>query len=150
MEEQRRPDEPRRRVMVTGVVLDDAGRALVMRRRDNGRWEAPGGRLELGERVQDGVAREVEEETGVHVEAVRLSGIYNNMPSGVVAIVFRCRAVGGEAGPSEEAAEVRWATPAEVSDLMAEAFAVRVLDAYRDDGPHVRDHDGVRVLPPGG
>ena len=131
---------------MTGVVIDDAGRALLIRRRDNGRWEPPGGRLELGERIREGVAREVLEETGVRVEVGRPTGVYNNLPTGVVALVFRCRATGGEPVPTEEAAEVRWVTPAEVPALMAEAFAVRILDAFRDDGPHVRDHDGVRVL----
>jgi hypothetical protein len=39
------------------------------------------------------------------------------------------------------------ATPAEVSDLTAEAYAVRILDALRDHGaPAIRQHDGTHVL----
>ena len=43
------PDQPIHSVSVAGVVLDEAGRVLVTQRRDNGRWEAPGGVLEREE-----------------------------------------------------------------------------------------------------
>lgn len=137
---------PAPRVSVAGVAIDDAGRALVVQRRDNGRWEPPGGRLDFGERVLDGMVREVVEETGVTVVPVRPTGIYHNVARGVVCLVWQCRATGGEPHPTEESAAVRWVTPEEAGALMAEAYAVRVLDAYRDDGPHVRDHDGVNLL----
>uniref|UniRef100_A0AAU2VUW1 NUDIX domain-containing protein n=1 Tax=Streptomyces sp. NBC_00008 TaxID=2903610 RepID=A0AAU2VUW1_9ACTN len=61
-------------VSVAGVVVREDGRVLVIRRADNGAWEAPGGVLELDERPEDGVCREVLEETGVKVDPVRLSG----------------------------------------------------------------------------
>jgi 8-oxo-dGTP diphosphatase len=49
-------------VSVAAVITDDAGRVLVVQRRDNGKWETPGGILELHEPVHAGVRREVEEE----------------------------------------------------------------------------------------
>ncbi|MET0187624.1 MAG: NUDIX domain-containing protein, partial [Pseudonocardia sediminis] len=36
-------------VAAVGVVVDDDGRVLVVQRRDNGRWEPPGGHMETGE-----------------------------------------------------------------------------------------------------
>ena len=60
---------PRHSVSVAAVVLDDAGRALVIQRRDNGAWQLPGGVLELDEPIEAGVRREVLEETGLEVEA---------------------------------------------------------------------------------
>jgi len=39
----------RHSVSVSGAVVDEYGRALITRRRDNGHWEAPGGMLERGE-----------------------------------------------------------------------------------------------------
>ena len=48
---------------------------------------------------------------------------------------------------NDEVTAFRWATRAEVADLAAEAYAVRVLDALRDEsGPAVRQHDGTHVL----
>ena len=88
--------EPARHsVSVAAVVPDDQGRVLVIRRRDNGAWQLPGGVLELHETIEDGLRREVEEETGVKVEPVRLTGVYKNMKLGVVALVFLARPVGG-------------------------------------------------------
>ena len=40
---------PKHSVSVAGIVVDDHGRVLVIRRDDNGRWEPPGGVLELDE-----------------------------------------------------------------------------------------------------
>ena len=83
-------DTPRHSVSVAGIVIDDAGRVLVIQRRDNGHWEPPGGILELSEQFEDGVHREVLEETGLDVQVDRLTGVYKNLNLGVVALVFRC------------------------------------------------------------
>lgn len=120
---------------------------LAIRRADNGRWELPGGVLELDEAPGEGACREVLEETGVEVEAQRLTGVYKNMARGIVALVFRCRPVGGAERLSDETAEIAWLTPDEVLASMTEAYAVRLLDALGDDGPYVRIHDGRRLLP---
>jgi 8-oxo-dGTP diphosphatase len=134
-------------VSVAGVVIDDDGRALLVQRRDNGHWEPPGGVLERDETINDGLRREVCEETGLTVEPVALTGVYKNMRRGVVALVFRCRLVSGSLQENLEVTRFRWAARSEVRDLMSEAFAVRVLDAYEHDrAPAVRDHDGVHLV----
>lgn len=56
---------------VSAVVRDDAGRVLLARRGDNGRWSLPAGVIDPGEQPADAVLREVLEETGVHVEIER-------------------------------------------------------------------------------
>jgi 8-oxo-dGTP diphosphatase len=136
-------------VSVAGVVLREDGRVLVIQRADNGSWEAPGGVLELEERPEDGACREVWEETGIKVQAERLTGVYKNMQRGVVALVFLCRPVGGEERTSSESVDVRWFTPDEVRSHMVEAYAVRILDALDAGGAQVRAHDGRRVLDTG-
>jgi ADP-ribose pyrophosphatase YjhB (NUDIX family) len=147
---------PRHSVSVSAVVTDERGRVLTVRRRDNGRWEIPGGVLELDEPVPDGVRREVAEETGLDVEPLRLTGVYKNMTLGVVALVFRARATGGALRTTEESAEVAWLDPGEVERRLPEVFAVRVRDALAGNppagggtagsAPAVRAHDGVRLL----
>ncbi len=140
--------EPARHsVSVAAVVPDDQGRVLVIRRRDNGAWQLPGGVLELHETIEDGLRREVEEETGVKVEPVRLTGVYKNMKLGVVALVFLARPVGGTPSPTEESLAVDWWTTDRVSAEMTEAFAVRILDAMqtRPQAPAIRSHDGVQI-----
>ncbi|MDE3203435.1 MAG: NUDIX domain-containing protein [Acidobacteriota bacterium] len=131
---------------VAGAVVDDQGRLLAIRRRDNGNWEPPGGVLELDETIETGVVREVLEETGLTVRPERLSGVYKNMERGIVALVFRCSVVEGARSATAEAVEVAWLAPEEVRDRMDEAYAVRLLDALDPTGPLIRSHDGVRIV----
>ena len=137
---------PKHSVSVAGAVIDAEGRALAVQRRDNGKWEPPGGVLELGETIPEGLIREVFEETGLTVEPLAVSGVYKNMKHGIVAVVFRCLVTDGELRPSDESKDFAWLTPDEVPEYMNEVFSVRILDAYRSDGPQVRSHDGTKLL----
>jgi 8-oxo-dGTP diphosphatase len=137
----------RHSVSVAGVVVDDEGRCLIVQRCDNGHWEPPGGVLKIDEAIPDGLRREVQEETGLVVEPVALTGIYKNMRRGIVALVFRCRPAGGALTTNEEACAFRWATADEVRSLLSEAYAIRVLDALNSaHPPAVRQHDGTHLV----
>ena len=48
-----------------GIVTDDAGDMLLIRRND--RWDLPKGKVEAGETLRQAALREVEEETGINV-----------------------------------------------------------------------------------
>jgi 8-oxo-dGTP diphosphatase len=134
-------------VSVAGVVVDARGRALLIQRRDNHRWEPPGGVLELGESIDDGLRREVREETGLDVEPETLTGVYKNMKRGIIALVFRCTVTGGEPTVSDETEAFRWATESDIYALASEAYAIRVLDALRNSGTAaIRKHDGQQLL----
>ncbi|AXN52195.1 NUDIX hydrolase [Mycobacterium marinum] len=136
---------PKHSVSVAGVVVRDDGRVLVIKRDDNGHWEAPGGVLELDESFEAGVRREVLEETGLEVTVERLTGVYKNLTHGIVALVYRCRPSGGEPHETEEACEIRWMTTEEARSAMVPAFGVRVLDAFGDTAES-RTHDGVNLI----
>jgi 8-oxo-dGTP pyrophosphatase MutT (NUDIX family) len=139
--------QPRHSVSVAGIITDDHGRALLIQRRDNHRWEPPGGVLELAESIHDGLRREVREETGLDVEPVTLTGVYKNLTRGIVALVFRCKVIGGHLTTNDEVTAFQWAAQADVDSLMAQAYAVRVLDAFRaSPAVAIRDHDGVHLL----
>ncbi|WP_031069895.1 NUDIX hydrolase [Streptomyces sp. NRRL S-118] len=137
---------PLHSVSVAGAVVREDGRLLAIRRADNGTWELPGGVLELTEPPEEGVVREVWEETGIRVEVDELTGVYKNTTRGIVALVFRCKPAGGAERTSDESTAVEWLTPAEVEERMAEVFAIRLLDALDGAGPHVRSHDGRRLI----
>jgi 8-oxo-dGTP diphosphatase len=136
---------PLHSVSVAGVVVREDGRVLAIRRADNGTWEPPGGVLEVSETLEDGVRREIYEETGIKVQVDRLTGVYKNMTRGVVALVFRCHPDGGQEQLSDETTAVHWLTPDEATASMGEVYAVRITDALRDEAPHVRTHDGQKL-----
>ncbi len=79
------PDTPKHFVSVAGIVVNDAGQVLVIRRRDNGQWEPPGGVLELDEFFEQGVRREIKEETGIPVEVEQLTGVCTRTCSAVLS-----------------------------------------------------------------
>jgi 8-oxo-dGTP diphosphatase len=91
------------------LILDGDGRVLIVRRCDNGEWSLPGGAMELGERVDTALVREVEEEVGVVVEPVALAGVRSGpellvtFPNGdriqAVSAFFTCRVLSGELRP---------------------------------------------------
>jgi 8-oxo-dGTP pyrophosphatase MutT (NUDIX family) len=101
----------------TAVVLDEAGRVLLGRRSDTGTWALPGGIIDPAEQPADAAIREVYEETGVvavpeHLIAVTVARPFA-YPNGdkvhYLDLVFRCRAVGGEARVNDaESVEVGW------------------------------------------
>ncbi len=63
-------------VVAAGVLIDEGGRVLIARRHasahQGGLWEFPGGKVAPGERLEDALARELNEELGITVQTSRL------------------------------------------------------------------------------
>jgi len=112
---------------VSAVVRDEAGRVLLARRADNRRWSVPAGMVEPGEQPADAVLRELFEETGVRARIEGVGGVATHpvvYPNGdrceYLNVWFRCRAVGGAAGPvDDESLEVAWFAPQALPELDA-------------------------------
>jgi ADP-ribose pyrophosphatase YjhB (NUDIX family) len=103
-------------VGVGGVVLID-GRVLLIKRRFEplaGRWSLPGGTLEVGETLAEGLAREMKEETGLDVEVGPVVDVFDRItrdPDGrtrfhYVLVDYLCRPRGGEPVAGSDVSEV--------------------------------------------
>ncbi|MCX4750505.1 NUDIX domain-containing protein [Kitasatospora sp. NBC_01287] len=123
------------------VVVGDDGRVLLQRRTDNGMWALPGGRMELGESLEQCGIRETLEETGIRIEVTGIVGTYTS-PGHVFAyddgevrqefsICLLGRPVGGDLEVSDESTEVAWFTPAEVDGLPMVASIRKRLNDWR-------------------
>lgn len=77
----------------------------------------------------------------------RLTGVYKNLPRGIVAMVFRCHPRSEAVASTDEASRIGWLTAEEITEHMDPAYAVRVTDAL-SAGPVTRAHDGIRLLMP--
>jgi 8-oxo-dGTP pyrophosphatase MutT (NUDIX family) len=109
------------KVGAMAVISGEDGRVLLDRRADDGRWGLPGGWLAPNESPQEGVIREVAEETGLRVEVVRLGMVgwrpasLPAAPHGQVGLVYVCRILGGELRASHESLELAWRDPADAA-----------------------------------
>ena len=65
-------------VAAFAAIRNAAGEVLVVRRIDDGNWELPGGRIEVGDPAVQAVIREAAEESGVTIALTGLSGIYSD------------------------------------------------------------------------
>jgi 8-oxo-dGTP pyrophosphatase MutT (NUDIX family) len=63
---------------VFAAVRNPAGDILLAHRIDDGNWELPGGRIEVGETARQAVIREVAEKSGISIELTALSGVYSD------------------------------------------------------------------------
>jgi 8-oxo-dGTP pyrophosphatase MutT (NUDIX family) len=62
------------------LLRDEAGRLLLIKRRDNGYWALPAGALEVGESVAECAARELREETGLTATELTPVVLYSGAP----------------------------------------------------------------------
>lgn len=108
-----------------GAAIVRDGRALVTVRAvepEKGRVDVPGGFLKVGEHPVDGLVREVREELGVEVEVLGdpillATHTYGADGEYVLAIGFRVRIVSGEPRPTDDVAQIRWVSAAELDSL---------------------------------
>jgi ADP-ribose pyrophosphatase YjhB (NUDIX family) len=104
------------KVGVRGAVFDASGRILMVREVvDENRWTLPGGWADVNQTPAQSVVREVFEESGYRVRAVKLAGVWDRarqqqppMAFSVIRMFFVCALEGGEPATSLETSEVGW------------------------------------------
>ena len=145
-------------VGIGAVVVDDHGRVLLVKRASEpmkGHWSLPGGLLELGESLAEGVKREVFEETGLFVKPQAIvevvDRIYRNSGGKepqvryhYVVVDFWCRVLGGDLKPSSDASEVAWVSRVEWKDknfYSLESITVQVIEKGWQMAQEAGNHD---------
>ena len=122
---------------VGGVVVHD-DRALLIRRGSaplKGEWSIPGGMLEVGETILEGVQRELKEETAIEVKVLDLIEVFERLTrddSGrlkyhFVILDYLCEVVQGEAQAGSDVTDVAWAHEAELNGYSLTPTATRVI-----------------------
>jgi 8-oxo-dGTP diphosphatase len=136
---------PERPVVGIGGVIIDQGRTLLIRRGSEpllGEWSIPGGTLEIGESLEEGVARELLEETGIEVRVIELIEVFDRIyreggSTGVevngrprfhfVIADYLCERLGGEPRAGSDVTDVAFAREEELARFHLTETATRVL-----------------------
>ena len=136
---------PNRPIVGIGGVVIEEGRALLVRRGAEplrGQWSIPGGSLELGETLEEGVARELLEETGLVVRVVQLIEVFERIVPGDAAKTDRvkpeprfhyviadylCERISGEAAAASDVTEVAFVREEELGKYGLTETATRIL-----------------------
>lgn len=132
---------PERPIVGVGAVIIDAGRVLLVRRGHapmKGEWSLPGGGLEVGETLAEGVRREVREETGLVVEPLVMVEVVDRIAHDeagrvqfhYVLVDYLCRVTGGSEACASDAIGLRWAAMDELGDV-AEFTREVIAKAWR-------------------
>lgn len=112
------------------MVRDKRGRCLLLKRAlsskgNPGKWDLPGGKVDPGESFDQGLFREVAEETGLDVSIQRVLGVAESeSPTRrVIYLIFEGRQESGQVQLSSEHDEYVWVNRQELPKMeLAEQF----------------------------
>jgi 8-oxo-dGTP diphosphatase len=131
------------KVAAKAVVINDDGKVLLLREASTnkegtnlGRYCNPGGRLNPGETYEDGLRREVMEETGLSIELLypiyvgEWHPVINGIPHQIIAIFTVCKAGSSEVKLSEEHDDYKWIKAEDRNKYDIMEPEGKVLDRY--------------------
>lgn len=129
---------PERPVVGVGAVIVDGHRVVLVKRAHEplkGEWSLPGGSVEVGETLEEAVAREVREETGLVVRVGPLLDVFDRIHRGrderveyhFVLLDYRCTVLSGTLTHGSDASDACWASADDVDRLGLSELAKRVI-----------------------
>ncbi len=129
---------PTRPVVGVGAVVLDGDRVLLVKRGHEplkGQWSLPGGGVELGETLEQAIAREVREETGLDVEVGPIVDVLDRIGRDADGLVehqfvlvdFVCRPSGGVLRSASDADDAEWVPLDDLARYGVAPVTVRVI-----------------------
>ncbi|NJC94945.1 MAG: NUDIX hydrolase [Anaerolineae bacterium] len=101
---------PRFRVAIAAFIFDEQDRLLLCEHtyRKSHPWGLPAGGLEYGEDPEDGVKREVKEETGFEVQVDKLLYADSAKEFRHISLIYLCRVLSGSFEPNLEISRIQF------------------------------------------
>ncbi len=137
MSEKMKREYPEHPIVGVGGVVIYRHRALLIRRGSEplkGEWSIPGGMLELGEELAEGVRRELKEETGLEVEPLEIVAAFDRITREgervkyhYVIVDYVCRRKHGRLKPASDVVDARWVRREDLPMYHLTAMATKVI-----------------------
>jgi nucleoside triphosphatase len=133
MEEQRYPEPT-----VGALIFNAEGKLFLMSSHKwRGKWVVPGGHIELGERMEDALRREIKEETNLEIRDIEFvcfqEFVYNERfwkRRHFIFFDFACRTDSTDVQLNDEAQEYVWVTPDEAMTMPVEHYTAVAIGTY--------------------
>lgn len=119
-------------VTLKGIVFGPSGKILVTH--SGNRWSLPGGRLEVGESLTNGLRRELIEECNLDVDVGRVvhAGadlwMAEQTSERMVAVLFRCDTADQDFDLNEEHVRAEWVPPTTAANRLCRSFGEQMTD----------------------
>lgn len=125
---------------VGAVILNPDNKVLIVRSTKwNSKYIIPGGHIELGEKMEDTLIREVKEETGLELSDIKLLSLKESIYSKsfgeekhFIFIDYLCKTDSSEVHLNDEADCYQWISLEELDDYNLENFVKNLLKEFRD------------------
>lgn len=126
---------PPQHIVAAGALVTHSHGSVLMVYSPRRGWEFPGGQIEQGETVTDGLLREIHEETGVTAQIGALVGVYSNVQRSILMFGFLAGYVSGNLTTSPETSQVEWVARDQALALVTQpAIRDRLRDMLNFDG----------------
>jgi 8-oxo-dGTP diphosphatase len=135
-------------VTVVKGVVENKGRVLILKRSSTdevgaGVWETVGGKIDLGEGLEEALVREVKEEAGIEVQVEKLlfaTTFFTDPHRQIVLLTYMCSTTEDQIRLSEEHSDYKWATKSELYIYLPQTI-INDLKKYKvlDGMEHIND-----------
>ena len=130
---------PARPILGVGALIFEGDEILLVERGREplkGYWSLPGGVLETGESLKDGIRREVREETGLEIEPLEIAEVFERIMRDAegqaeyhyVLIDYICRVTGGTLGAADDSSAVAWVKRGDLGDYKLTEGTLPVIE----------------------
>ncbi len=111
------------------VAYNEQGEFLMVRMKQTGKLTFPGGYRNIGESIEDAAKRECLEESGYHIDHLKLFDVYSLDRLRLVWVIYKAKVISGSFKDNDEVSEVLFVSPKSLpeNEALRGSLTIRLL-----------------------